>query len=338
MRNPKVRSSPWRTLALLAVAGVAGLVLLAGGLGYLHVAGYIDLPFLPRPRPMYVPQEGMVAVPLLARDVPPYTKITREFVLDKSGNPPVSYLHADEAERRGFMTDVREFMGRVSARELKAGYALKPDDLLPKGSRPGAPGGTPPGKRAMVLDASKIIGVYALRAGDRFDLIASVTVEPAKSQQGGAVTVVGGPAAHEPKKRVVVKPLVQNGVVVLPVAYRAHLPGTPRKMLEKPGPAELVVAVAPDEVAPLTAAMAMGAEIVAAYRSGQPEDSVQGAALTPGTPPPAKPVMVEVIHKGKREVLSFPGAAAPPVSQPEPPSTVSPAVATRAVDRTPARR
>ena len=96
-----------------------------------------------------------------------------------------------------------KILGRVTAREKPAGYAFKERDFLPEGTSPGVVGGTPPGKRAITLDASKLKGVHDLNEGDHVDLLASVSVDmPGAGHSSGGrlgTNVVATPDTAWPK-------------------------------------------------------------------------------------------------------------------------------------------
>ena len=121
---------------------------------------------------------------------------------------------------------IRNFamVGRVIGREHHAGYAFSEDELLPPGTHPGVAGGTPLGKRAFTLDASKLKGIHDLEEGDHLDLLASIPIDmpgtavPAAGR--GGTTVLVSPDNSLLPKRSVVRPLVQDGVVVTPVRVR----------------------------------------------------------------------------------------------------------------------
>jgi Flp pilus assembly protein CpaB len=257
----------------------------------------VPIPFLTAARAEFVPPEGTLHVYLTVKEVPAYTRINREHLFDASGKPKLLWLTPEDIEKSGgLLTQRDDILGRVVSHDIRAGYGFTDKDFLPKGTRAGVEGGIPPGKRALVIDASKVHGIHALKLGDHFDLLASVMVEPAKGS--------GPMAPPAEKKQAVVKALVQNGVVVKPVANRPPAQGSPKKNNDKPVE-EIVIAVEPEEIASLTAALAVGSDIMAAYRSGHPDDAKLGKDVTPGTPPPVRPTTIEVIQGTHREFVSF---------------------------------
>ena len=118
-----------------------------------------------------------------------------------------------------------KILGRVTAREKPAAYVFTEADFLPEGTRPGVAGGTPEGKRAITLDAGKLKGaVHDLKEGDHVDLLASIPVDMPGAGHSNAgrsgTNVVATPEWLLLPKRSLVRPLVQDGVVVTPVRTR----------------------------------------------------------------------------------------------------------------------
>jgi len=290
-------------LGLLTV-GVVGTV------GVLWSMGKIELPFLSRAKAPFEPPPGTVPVLLSAKEIPAYTRITRDHLFDVNGKPNLFYLPPEEVKHRELFTDINAILNRVTARDIKKGYAFRDKEFLPEGSRAGVAGGVPPGKRALVVEATKIQGIFGLKAGDSFDLVASVHIDPAKANDkvSQALYLANQPGGTA-KKHARVNALVQNGYVVQGVSMR-QTPTTSASLTQgqktqmKPVQ-EIVIAVAPQEVAPLTEALGIGAEILAVYRSGQPGE-VQVSVDTPGSPPPLKLYAIEVIIGHKRDVVLFP--------------------------------
>ena len=76
---------------------------------------------------------------------------------------------------------------------------------------------------------------------------------------------------------------------------------------------EVVIAVDPEEIAPLTEALAIEANITCVARSGLPDDPGP-ASVTPSGPSPGDQVaVVERIVGGKREVMFVPKGAVGPM-------------------------
>ena len=194
-----------------------------GGLGAMNVIDLGGLAFWRKPNPF---PADWVAIPVCVRPIPAYTKVTREYLIDPRS--PTEQLMMDHrppgAVAAGAILKVSEILGRVTAKPKPSGYHFDDRDFMPKGTLPGVVAGVPPGKRAYTLDLAKVNGMYNLQAGDHFDLLASIPVDMpgAKGSAGGhnGMSVVASPATSLLPKRSVVRPLVQDGVIILPVRIR----------------------------------------------------------------------------------------------------------------------
>ena len=76
----------------------------------------------------------------------------------------------------GTLMSAGEIIGRVLKKDKKAGMGFREAIFFPQGTPEGIAGATPPGMRAITLDATKLTGVHSLNAGDQIDLIANVKV------------------------------------------------------------------------------------------------------------------------------------------------------------------
>lgn len=287
-------------------------------------------------------REGLVAVPVSAQSIPAYTRLTRDHVWDAQHQRVAVVYLRPEAITDDMLTQVSQIFGRVLDRDKAAGFVFTTRDLAPEGTRPGLVGGIPAGKRALRVEADRVDGLFGLRAGDRFDLVATVPIEAGPGDK--AMQSFGG--VHAPQlalqaqllnwqKQATVRVLVQNGVVVQPMTTR-QVPVFSRTLTQggvtRTRPVqEVVLAVDPGEVAPLTEAIAVGATVMSVPRSGRSDDDPRsvtpesrpwspfatpglagGAALRPGTAasgaaPGSGPVtMVETIKGGRRELTAVP--------------------------------
>jgi Flp pilus assembly protein CpaB len=309
--------SPVMVFTYIVIAIVLGF---GATIGTLYALG-VDIPFLPpHAVPKVAAKRSGVPVPVLSRPMTAYSTITLDSFFDlKTGEPQFFYSASkEEAAENGFITDPRELVGRVLARDKRAGFPFTARDLFPRGTRPGLVAGVPAGKRAFVLLAEKIQGIYGLKAGDRFDLLASLPVDMDKAMSklkspNQTDLLIGG--IGQSPKRANVKPLVQNGAVVIPVVMREIPTGTTPnaktgKLPSKPVE-EITIAVEPDEVAPLSEALAVSASIVCVARSGQPDDPGP-SSMTPGSNPGPKLHTMETIVGNKRQTLVFPGTGQAP--------------------------
>jgi Flp pilus assembly protein CpaB len=304
--------SPFKTIVLGAFTLLIGAAATIGGLW----AAGVDLPFLQ----MAQDHRGMVAVPITTRPIPAYTKVTRDYLLiPEKGVPKYLYLPPEITKQMGVITNFSQITGRVLDHEKPPGYPFTEHDFLPKGTRPGLVAGIPAGKRAITVEVSKIQGIAALRVGDRLDLLSSQPVDMQKALQGkgmslGASSVQIGLMAQTKKANVLV--LVQNGVLVAPVTTRVipiYSNSLTQGAVTRNKPIqEAVIALDPEEIAPLTEALAIDASITCVARSGLPDDPGP-ASVTPSGPSPSDHIMaVERIVGGQREVVFVPRSAGDP--------------------------
>jgi hypothetical protein len=280
------------------VKGVfAGLLVVAGVMATLAISGH--LPFWRRP----IDHTGMIPVPICARTIPPYTRVTREFLVNPATGEMANYWFHPDKLPKGVITDVHNVLGRVTARQKDVAYVFSEDNFLPEGTRPGMVAGVPPGKRAITIDIGKLEGVFGLQVGDRFDLVASIPIDKLSSFGGAdwnrvAVSelAVSPPSSsaqngsHNQGKsqRTETRMLAREALVVSPVTIRNKpivsstlMQGTSVRTVPVQ---EIVIAVAEDEVAPVTDALGLSLEINCVAHSGRPND------LAPAVPPGMVPV------------------------------------------------
>ena len=283
--KPNTRRRPLSRTVLLT-----GMAIVIGGAGTVALLGatrVIDLGKLAfwREREKPIPADW-VAIPRCAKPIERYTKITMEYLT----NPLtvrwfVTYVPPDKVPT-GVVLDPNKILFRVTAFEKRAGLFFSEADFLPPGTRPGVVGGTPEGKRAITLDAAKLKGVQELREGDHVDLLASIPIDmpgTGRSNSGRmGASVVASPDVALLPKRSLVRPVVEDGVVVTPAKIR-NMPtssssltqGTTTRTIPVQ---EIVLAVEPQEVAPLAEAMDLKYEITCVARSGRPTPAATSAA------------------------------------------------------------
>jgi Flp pilus assembly protein CpaB len=324
----------------MVVVVLAGIVLLGSVVAVAYVAsgGEIPIPFSNPPRYFslakkveekpWTPPVGKVAVPVSGRTVAAYSKVNRDDLWDAK-NQKWMVAYVDPSSLQGddaFVSDAGKIFGRVLAREKSKGYAFRESDFLPEGTRPGLVAGIPAGYRGVRIELSKVRGLYGLQPGDHFDLISTIPVANDASQDlrkmGGAY---GDRLAIEASfanvsKQATVRVVVQAGLVVTPVTT-VEIPVTMASLTQgnrvnsKPLQ-EVVIAVHPEEVAPLTEAMAVDADLAVVPRSGRPDDPKDSKTpeLHPRNPftagdgkeGPAALKFVETIGGTNRELVPVP--------------------------------
>ncbi|MEC7584662.1 MAG: hypothetical protein VYE77_10105 [Planctomycetota bacterium] len=275
-------------------------------------------------------------VPVLAcpRVLPAFTKITREHLLTDEGLHTVPVVEPAIQPNGLFPADnagVQRLLGRVLKREKPVNFAFSENDLLPPGTRAGTTAGIPPGKRGVWLDLERVQGLSDVQPGDYVDLVAAKTMDAPPAPDLKVMENLSDPILRARMQRAAVmrKPTTQTrswviarqALVVTPVRLREINTGEvsrakPPKVVE-----EVFVAMAPEEVSNFSQALAQEVALVAAPRSGQPED--EGVEIQDVTPPDPnadlrrlllggdeEPMvnMIEVIRGNQRQTVTVPRA------------------------------
>ncbi len=297
-----------------------GIVVMIAAIGLLLWASGVLNPGAVKKR---IVRAGTVPVPVAATTIKAYSKVTRDHLIDvKNQEIAVVYL-PKSALRPEMITDLAAILGRVVGHDKAPGYVFTEADFLPKGTRPGLVAGIPAGKRAMRLEAEKVQGLFGLLPGDRFDIVATLPID---EQIARSLPSAGGlygkqidleARLQNLQKQATVRVIVQNGVVVEPVSVR-QAPVFSRTLTQgavtRTRPIqEIVVAVDPEEVAPLSEAIALEAQVTCVPRSGRPDDPSDSRtpSLSPrnpmvGTGQGSRVGMIETITGDKREMIAAP--------------------------------
>jgi len=299
-------------LPLLVLVALAGGGLLLFGLG---VLGGGDA----TPKEDTLP-EGWMALPAAGQDIPAYTAIELEHFFDGSGRPVVVRI-PEESLLETTLVDPADIVGRVLRHDKKAGRPFSQADFLPEGTRPGIVAGIPPGKRAMRIETAQVSGLVGLAAGDRLDIVATLRQRGARA----GMPRIDGPYAGglaDAARQARVDVVARDAVVVSPRATRTLQTGSAgggARVVE-----EVVIAVSPDEVAPLTEALALEARLDAVPRSGRPDED--GSSAT-GAKRPRSPfalggaagdvTVVETIGGSQRGMVAVPTPASEPAEEAE---------------------
>ncbi|MEM6568561.1 MAG: hypothetical protein AAF957_09140 [Planctomycetota bacterium] len=266
-----------------------------------------------------------------ARNIPAYAKVRNDDVFDAQ-RKRISSIDIPEglAEKNGILTDASMIFGRVLAKAKRPGFAFTEEDFLPEGTRPGLAGGVPPGKRGYRVEVDLVHGIIGLNPGDRFDLITSRTVEdvPRKENTPAFVGVYAEMMGQRAKSsrgvdRAQVDVIVQNGIVVTPVETRLVPIHTAASLTSGPKTTtrpvqEMVIALDPEEVAPLVAALQLDSGVTCVARSGRPGDPESDLTPSYASPKrteepegaPEEMHVIEVIEGGNRALVPVPHRAA----------------------------
>lgn len=310
--HPTLRRAPARRslFVSLLLAGMLLLIGMCGTVGLLIGTGQIDVQRLAvlaglAKETVPGPPPGSIPVPISARPIKAYTRVTREDLFDmQKRSLSVIYLTKEQITPE-MLTSLPAVLGRVLDHDKPAGYVFTEADFLPKGTRPGLTAGIPPGKRAYRLQVSQITGVHDLQAGDHLDVIANVPLSASKSN-----TLVASSTGRsfDAPKQAEVRVVVNNGMVLSPVSKRMEsvtssslTQGTTTR--DKPIE-EIVLAVDPEEVPRLSEAEALGFVLMAVARSGHPDEATV-ESVTPSLNPAAGRKTIETLRGNKRQVVVF---------------------------------
>ncbi|MEZ6110802.1 MAG: hypothetical protein R3C99_07300 [Pirellulaceae bacterium] len=204
--------------------------------------------------------------------------------------------HGQTMELGGAMMNINAIIGRVVKKDKRAGMGFQESTFFPQGTPEGIAGATPPGMRAITLDATKLTGVHALNAGDRIDLMASVPLAEIGSFQSQynsrlpGATLVATSSSSQLDSATEPMLLAQGAVVLKPVYVRNEATTssslTQGKRIQNVPKYEVAIAVAPDDVIPLQSALNKSLAITCITHSMQ----LDGEAA-----PAAAPVQTELM-------------------------------------------
>jgi Flp pilus assembly protein CpaB len=273
--------------------------------------------------------EGMVEVPVAARYIPAYSRLVRDDVVDtRTRVRTTMQLSEEEVERLGIVRSMAEVVGRVAARDLSVGEFFTQEKLLDSGSGSGVAAGIPPGKRSFTLDARKVTGAHTLGLGDHFDLLASIPLDWSNTRQFGTSVRLSPTSLLSSfgslQKQAEVRVVINDGVVVAPVvATKLNLPARLSMSEEaveqlEESAEQMIVAVAPEEVARLAEAVALELDLVVICRSADTRPSptqeespgeVDPDIATRGWNPMRDMKMIETMVGNERQMFVLPASS-----------------------------
>ena len=273
--------------------------------------------------------KGTVAVFACPRRLPAFTKITREHLLTNDGLHTVPVVEPAIGPNGLFRADVeglKRLLGRVLRRDKPVNFAFTEKDLLPRGTRAGPSAGIPPGKRGIWVDTAEVQGLAGARAQDLVDLVAARATTAPKPMGINVLGNVQDPvlkarlenfassSSSDASRSWVV---ARGAMIVAPMRIREIINGNKTTTVE-----EVFLAMAPDEVADFSKALAQEVTILAAPRSGQPESTTTEISdpetvdvnaelrrmLTGAADSEPTFGMVEVIRGSQRQTVTVPRA------------------------------
>jgi Flp pilus assembly protein CpaB len=287
--------------------GLGMFALVAGGggvVGLLYATGYLSW----GPATIAARREdrtGQIAYPALARPVTAYATLTRDDLLQPTTRELNVIWLPQTVTTPTMLRDLSLIVGRVLSRDKPAGMILTEADFLPKGTRPGLVAGIPAGQRALSVKAGAVAGLHLLKRGDRFDILsASPADEEAAPAEPQAAALQGG---LEPQPLVLGALESRSGVRLLVRAGQMIADGATA--------GENTVAIQPEEVAPLTAALAANRQLFSVARSGRPDethiDEETGPDLTGMVAIPASVAALPALTKLRPDHLADPASGLP---------------------------
>jgi len=211
------------------------------------------------------------------------------------------------AQKNHFATGLNVVNGRVMARPKSPNEPFLLEDFLPIGTPPGLVGLVPPGMRLVPVPAASVKGLEALRFGDHFDLYVA---DATNSEMIATAKKVLKTREHvsdadllrlaQAEKSLEQRLLVQNGAVLRPTS------GSKSKNRE------VAVALHPDDVEPLLAALDEDGTIYCIARSAAEAKNTERVQVT--APDPMREFAwlyeghqdVEFFNGNERSVISVP--------------------------------
>ena len=182
----------------------------------------------------------------------------------------------------GAFTQPTDVIGRVVKNDKSPGFAFSEGNFFAEGTPSGLAGATPPGMRAMTLQAGQLAGVHRISAGEQIDLVANIPLQKLSrfeyatgSQLPGAELVIdANRSGRDQGKETTARLVARQAVVLTPVVKRISTETSAslaqgRRLLNVPVE-EVVLAVAAEDVSSVTAALELGATVNVLVRSGRP--------------------------------------------------------------------
>ncbi|WP_372717894.1 hypothetical protein [Novipirellula sp.] len=183
----------------------------------------------------------------------------------------------------GAFTQATDIIGRVVKSDKSSGFAFAEANFFEHGTPAGLAGATPPGMRAMTLEAAQLAGVHRISMGEQIDLVANIPLQKLSrfefstgSQLPGAELVAdAGRSNRDQDKETTARLVARQAVVLTPVIKRVSTETSAslsqgKRLLSVPVE-EVVLAVAAEDVSAVTSALELGATVNVLVRSGRPD-------------------------------------------------------------------
>lgn len=296
----------WLGLLLIVLAGIGGIAALLWSIGLTPWTSITEDPFMvripinSRPIPAYEkvqredlmhPRTGAVTF----QKLPPNSVVGMSVTGISTDNTPVDgrvegiknddgrvvfvvagkdVPQSQVSELGGALMSVNAIIGRVVSKDKRAGMGFQESTFFPKGTPEGIAGATPPGMRAITLDATKLTGIHGLNSGNRLDLLASVPIGSfGSNSQPNALLTNSRPGKDALNTEPVL--LARNALLLRSVTVRNETTTTSsltsgKRQVNEPK-YEVAIAVMPEDLIPLQNALDQSLKITCVATSMQPE-------------------------------------------------------------------
>lgn len=296
--HPRKRSSGKRTWIPITILVV---VIVAAGLGTYAFLNDGRMPWTTPAQVLAKSQEdraGKKAYPRAIRDVPAFTAVSLEHLLDQEGQPRVTWLEPEKAAASGLL-ETTAVLGRVTKADKRAGYGFTENDFLPKGSPASRTAAIPADMMGVSITAEQVPTLRGLKANDRFVLVAAADpYKGALAPRGSAISPdVERHAAEEKAFVAMTRRIVEGGLVI------QAMPDAKANNRD-----QAFVAVPSRQYADLLSALNNQIEITALAESTNP--TVAAVAL-PDPEPPAPIERITIQNGDKKQTIVLPVDAKP---------------------------
>lgn len=288
--NPRRRSSgqKWLPIAVLA------LVIVGAAIGTYALLNEGRMPWSSQAQAKAAEDRaGKKPYPRAMRQIPAFTAVSLEHIVDEKGEPRVTWLDPAKAEASGLL-DTSAVLGRVTKADKRPGYGFTEADFLPKGSPASKTAAIPAGMVGVPITAQQIPTLRGLKANDRFVLVAAA--DPFSGPLAPRGTSIAPDVQQREAERkafdAMTRRIVEGGLVIQAI---------PDAKTNSKDPA--FVAVPAAQYDELLAALNNGVEITALAESTNP--TVDAVPLPdPVAPAPVERITIQNGDQKKTVILS----------------------------------
>lgn len=195
----------------------------------------------------------------------------------------------------GAFTQATDILGRVVKSDKSPGFAFAEANFFAQGTPAGLAGATPPGMRAMTLEAGQLAGVHRISMGEQIDLVANIPLQKLSRFEfstgnrlpGAELVVDAGRSNRDQENETTARLVARQAIVLTPVVKRVSTETSAslsqgKRLLSVPVE-EVVLAVSAEDVSAVTAALELGATVNVLVRSGRLDSGDQSAIVPEGS-------------------------------------------------------